>query len=106
MNHLALSPPVHPDPPLSTLIPLYPPLSPSTPHIPHIPFPLPPATACRYRPPQEVQRPGAPYKKFEHAVIYHPKSQTWETEGEALDSAGNARIQYSAPQSLAMGMRR
>ena len=72
-------------------------------------FFLPPTPRYRlplYRPPQEVQRPGAPYKKFEHAVIYHPKSQTWEIEGEALDSAGNARIQYSAPQSLAMGMRR
>lgn len=54
---------------------------------------------------ERVQRPGAPYKAYERATIYYPSANTWETEGEPLDSNGNPKLQYSVVESLAMGMR-
>ena len=52
-----------------------------------------------------LQRPGAPYKKFDSLTSYHVGSSTWEAEGDETDSAGEPRLKHSPVESIKMGLR-
>ena len=52
-----------------------------------------------------VQRPGAPFKPFEHTILYYPHELRWEVEGEPLDSFGQPKLRVAPVETLKMGVR-